>query len=74
MLHLITEPNNIAEVIRLPEGVKKARLKSTLKKHQKLINISNFLMDDPENGYPVTPCMNILKAKIHLMKVLINKN
>ena len=32
--------------------------------YQNRINNQNFLVEDPENGEPVTPCMDVYKAKI----------
>ena len=29
------------------------------------INNQTFLIQDPEKGEPVTPCMDVYKAKIH---------
>ena len=35
-----------------------------MKDTNNLINNKNFLMEDPENGYPLTSCMDVCKAKI----------
>ena len=64
MSHFIPEPRNILEVIRLSAYVKNAWLKATMKYIKNIINNLNFLMDDPEKGYPVTPCMDVFKSKI----------
>ena len=64
VLQLIPEPRNFEEVTRLPVDVKKDRLKSTLKEIKELINNNTFLMDEPDKGDPVTPCMGVYKAKI----------
>ena len=64
MSHFIPEPSNFAEVIGLSAYVKKAWLKSTLKDIKILINNQNFLIDDPEKGEPVTPCMHVYNEKI----------
>ena len=34
------------------------------------INNQTFLMDDPEKGGPVTPCMDVYNEKFNLMEVL----
>ena len=39
-------------------------LKVNQKEINNLINNKNFLVDDPEKGEPVTPCMDVYKAKI----------
>ena len=39
-------------------------LKATSKEIKNLIRNQTFILDDPENGYPVTPCMDIYKGKI----------
>ena len=49
---------------RLSEGIKIFCLKSTLKEINNLINNKTFLVQDPEKGDPVTPCMYVYKAKI----------
>ena len=64
MSHLIVESINFAEVTRLPEDVKNDWLKTTVKDIKKLIKNQTFIMDDPEMVDPVTPCMDIYKAKI----------
>ena len=38
-------------------------LKANLKEIRNLINNQNFLVDNPEKGEPVTPCMDVYKAK-----------
>ena len=64
MSHFIPEPRNSAEVTRLPEDVKKDWQKSTMKEIKNLINNQTFLMDDPDQGYPVTSCRDVYKSKI----------
>ena len=34
------------------------------------INIQTFLVQDPDNGETVTPCMDVYKEKLNLMEVL----
>ena len=37
---------------------------SNFERDKNLIKNQNFLTGDPEQGYPVTPCMDVYKAKI----------
>ena len=60
--YLITEPQNFSELTRLLEDIKKPWLKVTLKEINNLINNKNFLVQDPEKGDPVTPCMDVYKS------------
>ena len=62
--HFISEPRNFAEVKKLSENVGKPWLKASLKEIKNLINNQNFLIEDPKDGEPVTPCMDVYKAKI----------
>ena len=39
-------------------------LKATLEEIKNLINNQTFLIEDQNEGEPVTPCMNVYKAKI----------
>ena len=64
MSHFILEPRYFAEVVILPAYIKKSWLKVTLKYIQILINNQTFLTNDPEKGEPVTPSMDVHKAKI----------
>ena len=63
--HFIQEPRNFAEVKKLSDNIKKPWLKATLKEIKYLINNQIFLIDDQNEGYPVTPCMDVYKAKIN---------
>ena len=62
--HFIPEPRNFAEVTKLSENIKKPWLKENLKEIKNLINNQNFLTEDQNEGEPVTPCMDVYKAKI----------
>ena len=64
MAHFIPEPRNFAEVTRLAENVRKPWLKATLKEINNLINNMTFMIEDPNRDEPVTPCMDVYKAKI----------
>ena len=39
-------------------------MKATLKEIKNLINNQTFMIEDPKDGEPVTPCMDVYKAKI----------
>ena len=62
--HYIPEPRNFAEVKKLSENNKKPWLKAFLKEINNLINNKTFLIEDQNEGEPVTPCMDVYKAKI----------
>ena len=62
--HFIPEPRNFAEVTRLAENIRKPWLKATLKEIKNIINNQTFMIEDPKDGKPVTPCMDVYKAKI----------
>ena len=55
---------------RLSEDIKKPRLKANLKEIKNLINNQTFLVQEPDSGKPVTPCMDVYKVKFSLMEVL----
>ena len=61
--HFIPEPSNFAEFTRLPADAKNDQLKTSLKYIKNSINNQKFLLDDPDKGYPVTPFMDVYKAK-----------
>ena len=62
--HFIPEPRNLAEVKKLSENIKKPWLKATFKEINNLINNQTFLIEDQNEGEPVTPCMDVYKADI----------
>ena len=62
--HFIPEPRNFDEVTKLSENIKKPWLKATLKEIKNRINNQAFLIEDKNEGEPVTTCMNVYKAKI----------
>ena len=49
---------------KLSDNTKKPWLKATLKEIKNLINNQTFLIEDPDKYEPVTPCMDVYKAKI----------
>ena len=51
-------------MIRLSENIGKPWLKDTLKEIKNLINNQTFMIEDPKYGEPVTPYMDVYKAKI----------
>ena len=68
--HFIPEPRNFSEVSKLSWNIKKPWLKANLKEINILINDQTFLVKYPENDKPVTPCMNVYKAKIQYDGIL----
>ena len=68
--HFIPEPRNFSEVTKLSENIKKPRIKETLKEIKNLINNQTFLIEDQNEGEPVTPCMDVYKARIQSDKSL----
>ena len=62
--HFIPEPRNFAEVTNLSENIRKPWLKATLKEMKNIVNNQTFLIEDPKEGKPVTPCMDVYKANI----------
>ena len=62
--HFIPEPRNFAEVTKLSESIRKPWLKATLEEINNLINNQSFLVEDQNEGGPVTPCMDVYKATI----------
>ena len=63
--YFVPEPRNYEEVNRLSEDINKPWLKENLKEINNLINGQTFLFQDPYKGDPVTPFMDIYKAKNH---------
>ena len=61
----IPKPRNFAEVTILSEDIKKHWLKENMKEIKNLINNQNVLVQDPEKGEPVTPCIDVYKEKMH---------
>ena len=49
------------EVTIFSANVRKPCLKATFKDNNNLIKNNNFLVDEPENVEPVTPCMDVYK-------------
>ena len=49
---------------KLSDDIKKPWIKATLKEVKNLIDDHNFLIEDPEKYEPVTPCMDVYKARI----------
>ena len=62
--HFIPDPRTFAEVTKLSENIRKPWLKATLKKIHNLINNQTFLIEAPNDGEPVTPCMDDYKANV----------
>ena len=62
--HFIPESRNFSEVTKLSDKVKKLWLKAKLKEIKNLINDQTFLIEDQNEGEPVTPCMDVYKEKM----------
>ena len=54
---------------RLSEDIKKTWLKVNLKDITNAINNQTVLVQDPEKGHPVTPCMDVYKKQFNLIEV-----
>ena len=61
--HFILEPRNFDEVKKLSENIKKPWLKANIKEIKNLISNHTFLIEDQNEGEPVTPCMDVYRAK-----------
>ena len=72
--HFIPDPKNISEVTKLSDNIKKPWLKATLKDIKNLINNQTFLIEDQNEGEPVTPYMDVYKEKIQSDGSLDNLN
>ena len=59
--HFIPEPRNFAEETKLSDNIKKPWLKATLKEIKNIINNQTFLIEDQNEGEPVTTCMDVYK-------------
>ena len=68
--YFIPEHGNIAEVTRLSVDIKKQWIKEIMKDIKNLIKNQTFLVQYPEKGEPVTPCMDSYKAKIQYDGIL----
>ena len=62
--YFIPEPRNFSEVTRFSDDIKKTWLNVTQKDIKNLINNQTFLVEEPEEDEPVTPYMDVYKAKI----------
>ena len=62
--HFIPEPINFAEVTKLSDNIKKTQIKATLNDINNLINNQTSMVEDQNEGEPVTPCMDVYKANI----------
>ena len=72
--HFIPEPKYFAEVTKLSDDIKKAWRKETLKQIKNLIDNQTFLVEDTDKDEPVTPCMDVYKAKIQSYGILDKLN
>ena len=72
--YFIPEPKKFTEVTRLSDDINKPWLKETQKEIKNLINNQTFIFQEPEKGEPVTPCMDVYKAKIRSDRSLYKLN
>ena len=70
VFYFIPETRNSAEVTRPSDDINKPWLKATMKQIKISIKNQTFIVRYPEKGDTVTPCMNVYKDKLNLMKVL----
>ena len=62
--HFVPKLRNFAEVTKLSENIRKPWIKATLKEIKNLINNQTFMIEDQNEGEPVTTCMDVYKSKI----------
>ena len=62
--YFIPEPRSFGETTRLSEDIKNPCLRANLKGIKNLVNNHTFIIQEPEKGEPVTPCMDVYRAKI----------
>ena len=72
--HFILEPRKFAEAKKMSDDTKKPWIKVTLKEIKNLINNQTFIVEYPEKDEPVTPFMDVYKAKIQSDGSLDNLN
>ena len=61
--HFIPESRNFSEVKKSSDDIKKTWLKVNQNDIKNPINNQTFLVEDPKKGEPVTPCIDVYKAK-----------
>ena len=49
---------------KISENIRKHWLKEIFKEKKNIINNQTFMIEDPKDGEPVTPCMDVYKPKI----------
>ena len=62
--YFIPDPRNFAEVTRFSYDIRKTWPKATLKEIKNLVKNQTFIVQEPEKGETVTPCVDVYKAKI----------
>ena len=60
--NFIPDTRNFSEVTKLLDDINNPWLKANNIKN--IINNQTFIVQDPEKGDPVTPCMDVYKAEI----------
>ena len=64
VFYFIPEPRKFVGVKKLSENIRKPWLMPTLKEIKNIINNQILLVEDQNEGEPVTPCMDVYKAKV----------
>ena len=62
--YFIPDPRKSAEATIFSDDIKKPWIKATQNYIKNIIKNKTFIVEDPEKGEPMTPCMDIYKAKI----------
>ena len=60
----IPEPRNFSVMTKLSDDIKKPWLKVNQNEIKNIINNQTLIVQDQENSEPVTPCVDVYKAKI----------
>ena len=62
--YFIPEYRNFAEVTKFSDDIKKPWIKATQTEIKNIIDNQTFIVQDTEKGEPLTPYMDVYKAKI----------
>ena len=62
--HFISEPRNLSEGTIFSDDIKKPWIKATQKETKNIINNQTYIVQEPEKGAPITPCMDVYRSKI----------
>ena len=70
--NFIPELRKFSEFFKLSDDIKIPWIKANLKELKNITNNNNLLVEEPEKGGHVTPCMDVLKTKIQYDGSLYN--